>query len=154
MAEFEKLIRTPTTPVSALQQAVALVHGDFLDGFYDDWVLGERYRLESLYCDALAGLMAAWEALGEHAVALAAALRLLEQDPLALHQAILEGRLASAPGSTVAPASAARCAGSRRGIPWMSRGRSRWWAGTGAGVPGRRLAGGPLRRLPPAAGQR
>jgi DNA-binding SARP family transcriptional activator/predicted ATPase len=82
VAEFEKLIRAPAPPVSALQQAVALVRGDFLDGFYDDWVLSERYRLESLYCDALAGLMAALEALGEHAAALAAALRLLEQDPL------------------------------------------------------------------------
>ena len=136
--------------VSALQQAVALYRGDFLDGFYDDWVLSERYRLESLYCDALAGLMAAREALGEHEAVLAVALRLLEQDSLredahraamraycrlgqrqaalaqygrcqqmlqaelgiepmaetlALRRAIVEGRLACAPGTTLtAPA--------------------------------------------------
>ena len=133
--------------VSALQQAIELYRGDFLDGFYDDWVLSERYRLESLYCDALAGLMAAREALGEHEAVLAVALRLLEQDSLredahraamraycrlgqrqaalaqygrcqqmlqaelgiepmaetlALRQAIIEGRLACAPGATVA----------------------------------------------------
>ena len=149
VAEFEKLARTRTAPahVSALQQAVALYRGEFLDGFYDDWVLSERYRLESLYCDALAGLMAAREALGEHEAVLAVALRLLEQDSLredahraamraycrlgqrqaalaqygrcrqmlqaelgiepmaetlALRQAIIEGRLACAPGATLA----------------------------------------------------
>lgn len=90
VSEFEKLARTPShpslpssDPTSALQQAVTLVRGDFLDGFYDDWVLNERYRLESLYHDVLARLMAAQEARGEHEAALAAAQRLLEQDPLA-----------------------------------------------------------------------
>ena len=177
VAEFEKLARTRTAPahVSALQQAVALYRGDFLDGFYDDWVLSERYRLESLYCDALAGLMAAREALGEHEAVLAVALRLLEQDSLredahraamraycrlgqrhaalaqygrcqqmlqaelgiepmaetlALRQAIVEGRLACAPGTTVAACRRRRSAGSWRGTPWMSRGRYRWWAGS------------------------
>ncbi len=84
VAEFDKLSRPRTrlADVSTLQQAVELYRGPFLDGFYDDWVLTERYRLESLFCDALAGLMAAREVLGEHAASLAAALRLLEQDPL------------------------------------------------------------------------
>ena len=84
VAEFEKLARTRTPPahVSALQHAVELYRGEFLDGFYDDWVLSERYRLESLYCDALAGLMVAREVLGEHEAVLAVALRLLEQDSL------------------------------------------------------------------------
>ena len=84
VTEFERLARTRTPPaqVSALQQAVALYRGGFLDGFYDDWVLSERYRLESLYGDVLAGLMAAREALGEHEAVLDAALRLLDQDPL------------------------------------------------------------------------
>ncbi|MBM4460682.1 MAG: hypothetical protein FJ011_23470, partial [Chloroflexi bacterium] len=91
VAEFERLARhapgasrpeggAPGT--SVLQQAVELYRGPFLDGFYDDWVLSERYRLESLYCDALAGLMAAQAAQGKHAASLTAALRLLEQDPL------------------------------------------------------------------------
>ncbi len=84
-AEFEHLLRTRAFPdhISALQQAVELYRGAFLDGFYDDWVLSERYRLENLYCDALARLMAAQEALGAHAAVLAVALRLLDQDPLA-----------------------------------------------------------------------
>jgi DNA-binding SARP family transcriptional activator/predicted ATPase len=163
VAEFEKLARPSTSlaHVAALQQAVALYRGEFLDGFYDDWVLSERYRLESLHCDALAGLMAAREALGEHEAALAVALRLLEQDPLredahraamraycglgqrqaalaqyarcqqvlqaelgiepmaetlALRQAIVEGRLACALGTTVAaPAPPLRRDRARRG---------------------------------------
>ncbi len=84
VAEFERLASRPGSPtsVSNLQQATELYLGDFLDGFYDDWILSERYRLENLYCAALAGLMAAHEDRGEHAAGLAAALRLLEQDPL------------------------------------------------------------------------
>ncbi len=105
-AEFERLARASSAPAlasriarhapgvsvsaedatapgtSGLQRAVELYRGPFLDGFYDDWVLNERYRLENQYCEALVKLMAAREALGEHAAALAVAQRLLEQDPL------------------------------------------------------------------------
>ncbi len=174
VAEFEKLARPRTAPahVSALQQAVALYRGEFLDGFYDDWVLSERYRLESLYCDTLAGLMAAREALGEHEAVLAVALRLLEQDSLredahraamraycrlgqrqaalaqygrcqemlraelgiepmaetlALRQTIIEGRVACAPGTTVAipvaPQHRELARRGRRCILWMSAGQ-------------------------------
>ncbi len=71
-AEFEDSWPALATLARAAQsrpceQAVALYRGAFLDGFYDDWVLSERYRLESLYCEALVKLMAAREALGEHA---------------------------------------------------------------------------------------
>ena len=48
-----------------LASGVTLYRGDFLDGFYDDWILNERYRLEYLYADALARLMVAQEASGE-----------------------------------------------------------------------------------------
>ena len=201
VAEFEKLARTRTAPahVSALQQAVELYRGEFLDGFYDDWVLSERYRLESLYCDALAGLMAAREVLGEHEAVLAVALRLLEQDSLredahraamraycrlgqrqaalaqygrcqqmlqaelgiepmaetlALRQAIVEGRLACAPGTTVAAHGAAAAPGAGAAPPGCGRADTAGGPGAGAGVPGRRLAGGPPRWLQPAAGQR
>ena len=65
-----------------LQRAVALYRGDFLDGFYDDWIINQRYRLETLFSEALARLMAGHEARGEHEAALAAALRLLDHDPL------------------------------------------------------------------------
>lgn len=98
VAVFERLAqassrasRLSAGQISALEQAAALYRGDFLDGFYDDWVLAERYRLESLYHDALAQLVAALEALGEHEASLAAALRLLEHDPLRedAHRAVM-----------------------------------------------------------------
>jgi ABC-type oligopeptide transport system substrate-binding subunit/DNA-binding SARP family transcriptional activator len=65
-----------------LQAAVALYRGDFLDGFYDDWIINERYRLETLFSEALARLMVGQEARGEHGAALSTALRLLDRDPL------------------------------------------------------------------------
>jgi DNA-binding SARP family transcriptional activator len=68
--------------VNRLQSAVSLHRGDFLDGFYDDWIINERHRLENLFCQALAQLMVCQEARSEHAAALVTALRLLEQDPL------------------------------------------------------------------------
>ncbi|MGE5603851.1 MAG: ATP-binding protein, partial [Nitrososphaerales archaeon] len=95
---FERLVRTPcgatdasSGHIPALIQAVQMYRGDFLDGFYDDWVLTERYRLESLYHDALAQLTAAREALGEYEAALATALRLLDHDPLRedAHRAVM-----------------------------------------------------------------
>jgi DNA-binding SARP family transcriptional activator len=68
--------------VASLQSAAALYRGSFLDGFYDDWIINERYRLETLFSDALARLMAGHEARGEDEAALTAALRLLDHDPL------------------------------------------------------------------------
>ena len=68
--------------VASLQAAVALYRGDFLDGFHDDWIINQRYRLETLFSEALARLMAGQEAKGEHEAALATALRLLGHDPL------------------------------------------------------------------------
>ncbi len=52
--------------IEHLQSAVALYRGDFLDGFYDDWIINERYRLEAMVCEALARLMVDQEARGEH----------------------------------------------------------------------------------------
>jgi len=68
--------------MASLQSAVALYRGDFLEDFYDDWVISERYRLEALFLEALERLMACQEAQGEHQAALATALRLLQHDPL------------------------------------------------------------------------
>ena len=61
---------------------MALYQGHFLDGFYDDWIVGERYRLESLFADTLAKLMIGYQAQGEPEAALTTALRLLVHDPL------------------------------------------------------------------------
>jgi DNA-binding SARP family transcriptional activator len=68
--------------LASLQAAVALHRGDFLGGFYDDWIINERYRLEPLFSETLARLMAVQTARGEHEAALATALRLLDHDPL------------------------------------------------------------------------
>jgi len=73
--EFEKLVKL------ALREAVALYKGDFLEGFYDDWCLEERYRLESLYLGALGQLVAAHEALDQPEEALHYVGLLLARDP-------------------------------------------------------------------------
>jgi ABC-type oligopeptide transport system substrate-binding subunit/DNA-binding SARP family transcriptional activator len=78
--EFERLLSSPDS--SSLRSAVELYRGDFMDGYYDDWVLDERYRLETLYTDALARLMTCLEAEADHGSALNIAQRLLDLDPL------------------------------------------------------------------------
>jgi ABC-type oligopeptide transport system substrate-binding subunit/DNA-binding SARP family transcriptional activator len=78
--EFESLVSR--RDMSCLESALALYRGDFMDGFYDDWVLNERYRLETLFSEALALLMTGLESQEEHDDALAIALRLLQRDPL------------------------------------------------------------------------
>lgn len=68
--------------LASLHAAVDLYRGDFLSDFYDDWVISERYRLEAIFLDMLARLMAAQETAGDHAGALAAARQLIDKDPL------------------------------------------------------------------------
>jgi ABC-type oligopeptide transport system substrate-binding subunit/DNA-binding SARP family transcriptional activator len=80
VAEFESLIAHTELP--SLQSAIALYRGDFMDGFYDDWILNERYRLETLFSEALARLMRGLETGDDHENALAAGLRLLQHNPL------------------------------------------------------------------------
>jgi len=72
----------PSADIRELQQALDLYRGEFLAGFYDDWVISERYRLEALFLEGLAWLLEAHQARGEHEEALACARRLLRQDPL------------------------------------------------------------------------
>jgi DNA-binding SARP family transcriptional activator/predicted ATPase len=78
--EFEA--RASGKEIATLQSAVALYRSDFLDGFYHDWIISERYRLETLFLDALARLMVGYETRGDHRAALATALRLLNREPL------------------------------------------------------------------------
>jgi ABC-type oligopeptide transport system substrate-binding subunit/DNA-binding SARP family transcriptional activator len=81
--DVDQFTREITHPqVDRLKAALALYRGDFLVGFYDDWIINERYRLETLYHSALARLMSGQEATGEVEAALSTALRLLEHDPL------------------------------------------------------------------------
>ena len=80
-----------STNLPTLREAVALYKGDFLEGFYDDWCLEERYRLEGLYLEALERLVAAHEALGQPEEALRYAGLLLARDPLRedVHRAVI-----------------------------------------------------------------
>ncbi len=81
VSTFEQLTAATASP-EALQRAVALYRGDFLAGFYDDWALGLRYRLQARYLDALTRLMRIQEAQHADQAALQTALQLLSLDPL------------------------------------------------------------------------
>jgi DNA-binding SARP family transcriptional activator len=65
-----------------LEAALALYRGDFLESFYDDWIIDERYRLEERYLKSLALLMDIYEEGRRFADALTAAQRLLAKNPL------------------------------------------------------------------------
>jgi len=65
-----------------LQTAADLYRGDLLENFYDDWLITERYRLQTMFFEILAKLMTGQEQAGAYQPALATALRLLEHDPL------------------------------------------------------------------------
>src|SRR5512139_3550947 len=76
--EFEAL--AVRSEAASLHSAIGLYRGDFLDGFYDDWIICERDRLESLYLETLARLIVVYEAGKDYQAALATALRLLDRD--------------------------------------------------------------------------
>ncbi len=71
-----------SSEAASLDQAAHLYRGEFLDGFFDDWVISERYRLETLWVEALTRLMAAQESAADHWQTLTTALRLIAVDPL------------------------------------------------------------------------
>lgn len=64
------------------RQAVDLYRSDLLEGFYDDWCLEERYRLEGLYLDMLSRLIVWHEVQGDSEAVLTYAQRYLARDPL------------------------------------------------------------------------
>ena len=68
--------------IERLERAVALYRGDFMERFYDDWCLEERYRLEGFYLEVLQRLVAVHEALNRPVDALRCAGLLLARDPL------------------------------------------------------------------------
>jgi DNA-binding SARP family transcriptional activator len=63
-----------------LRAAVELYRGDLLEGWYQDWCLYERERLESMYLGALDKLMAFCEATGEFEAGLSYGARALRHD--------------------------------------------------------------------------
>jgi DNA-binding SARP family transcriptional activator len=65
-----------------LRAAVELYRGDFLAGFYDDWVTFEQERLRERYLNALTVLVDLLAGAGDNQQALAYARRLTNHDPL------------------------------------------------------------------------
>jgi DNA-binding SARP family transcriptional activator/predicted ATPase len=65
-----------------LRAAVEMYRGDFLAGFYDDWVTFEQERLRERYLDALTTLVDLLAGAGDNQQALAYARRLTNHDPL------------------------------------------------------------------------
>jgi DNA-binding SARP family transcriptional activator len=63
-----------------LRAAVELYRGDLLEGWYQDWCLYERERLESMYLSALDKLMAFCETSGEFEAGLSYGARALRHD--------------------------------------------------------------------------
>jgi TolB-like protein/Tfp pilus assembly protein PilF len=83
---FERLVRYDT--IDALTQAIALYHGDLLQGIaihdpvFEDWLLVERQRLRQLFERALSSLMTQALGANDADTAAEAARRLILLDPL------------------------------------------------------------------------
>jgi predicted ATPase/DNA-binding SARP family transcriptional activator len=60
--------------------AAAQYCGEFLEGYYDDWIIALRERLTAAFVDALTGLLAESRSARDHASALAYAQRILQID--------------------------------------------------------------------------
>ena len=78
--EFSELVQTNQT--EKLAAGLNLYRGTLLAGFYDDWIMTERYQLEMVYSEALARLMNLQQNSDNYREALTTALRLKEHDPL------------------------------------------------------------------------
>jgi DNA-binding SARP family transcriptional activator len=65
---------------SALQHAIELYRGDLLEGWYQDWCLYERERLQNLYLDMLDKLMAYCEVHQQYETGLEYGARILHYD--------------------------------------------------------------------------
>jgi len=78
--EFNHLVHSNDS--ENLVMALNLYHGTLLDGFYDDWIMNERYRIEADYEEALTRLMLMQQDARLYQQALQTALRLVDQDPL------------------------------------------------------------------------
>ncbi|MGD8397660.1 MAG: tetratricopeptide repeat protein, partial [Anaerolineae bacterium] len=64
-----------------LQETADLYQGEFLSGYYDDWLLPERERLRELFLGLLERLVAGCKQHGDYERALAYARRLAVEDP-------------------------------------------------------------------------
>ena len=78
------------------QEALTLYRGEFMRGFYDDWIILERERLRERYLDAVEALLNAHKAVGRLEEALRLARRMARAEPLRerTHQEIMRLNLA------------------------------------------------------------
>ena len=83
--------------IAALQSAVDLYRGEFLEGCYSDWCLRERERLQSIYMAVLEKLMGWCEAQRRYEEGVAHGQRVLLCDPAreVTHQRLMRLLLAS-----------------------------------------------------------
>jgi DNA-binding SARP family transcriptional activator/tetratricopeptide (TPR) repeat protein len=70
-----------STNLSELDKAITLYRGEFLAGYYDDWLLVERERLREVFLATLAHLAEGHKAQGEYEQALLYTRRLASEDP-------------------------------------------------------------------------
>ena len=111
VADFEAALRRATLGgahwerAEALEAATALYTGEFMPGYFDDWILEERTRLAERCLQALEQLTATSEQAGELERALRTAHRALGMDPLKETNCQIIMRLYAASGQ---PASALR----------------------------------------------
>ena len=68
--------------IDAVAAALGHYTGDLLEGFYDDWVLRERIRLQDLHCNILEWLMAHYRQTGQLNRGIDCGLKILACDPL------------------------------------------------------------------------
>jgi predicted ATPase/DNA-binding SARP family transcriptional activator len=86
VAAFEELVDweigrlVDWSHLPTLSKAVELYRGDFLAGYYDDWLLVERERLREVFLAALARLAEGYKGRGEYERALTYARRLAIED--------------------------------------------------------------------------
>jgi DNA-binding SARP family transcriptional activator len=69
-------------PLAELRQALTLYCGEYMPGWYDDWVLAERERLHALHFRGRMRLLEHCEAVGNIDAALECGFELLKLDPL------------------------------------------------------------------------
>ncbi len=67
--------------VDGLLRAAELYRGEFLAGYYDDWAVLERERLQGMLLEALGRLVARYKGWGEYEPALRFARRLAAEEP-------------------------------------------------------------------------
>ena len=72
----------PAEVLRLLLAATARYSGELLPGYYDDWILTERIRLQTLYLGALSQIVAAYEAADEPQRAIQHAQKIVAADPL------------------------------------------------------------------------